>query len=227
VSIRGFTHAADGSILPGVEVCLVNGTVLASAPADAAMCSVSGSDGSFVVSGARANGAATLTFKKDGFVPSARALALQDQDVALPPSENALYANPMVFMGASADPTKGQVSFAVITTDSGPVPQLTATLAAYLVPGGSYGFTAPPVYFDVKGAPAPGAASGTGGGFVNVDPGMYVITLHPTSGLCVPTTGLYGYASALESNGDTTIFVPVVQGFVTAPVSVWCTSDGP
>jgi len=225
VSIRGFTHASDGSILPGVEVCLVNASVI-SPPTDTAMCAVSASDGAFQVSGARADGAVTLTFRKDGFVPTARPIALQAQDVTLPSSENVLYADPMVFMGSPADSSKGQIAFALTTSDSGPAPQLSATLAGYLVPGG-FGDPVAAVYNDAKGAPAPAAEAGASGGFVNVKPGMYAITLHPTTGFCVSTSGLYGYAATQESNGDIAILVPVIQGYMTSPVGVWCTTDGP
>jgi len=223
VSIHGFTHAADGSILPGVEVCLDDG-VVSGPPTNPVMCTASASDGSFTVSGASANGDATLTFRKDGFQSTVRPMELQAEDVTMPSSENVLFASPLVFAGVPADPSKGQLPFAVSTTDSGPTPQVSATLSGYYVPGGAAGPAGPAVYFDGKGAPAPGAAAGTGGGFVNVEPGLYMVTFHAASGLCVPTSG---YAASQDSTGDISMLMPVIQGYVTAPAGVWCTSDGP
>jgi hypothetical protein len=225
VSIRGFTHAGDGSILPGVEVCLDNG-VLRSPPTDPVMCTVSASDGSFRVSGASANGAATLTFRKDGFESTVRPMELQAEDVTLPSSENVLLADPLVFVGTPADPSKGQIAFAVSTTGAGPTPQVSATLFDF-IQGGASGLAWPPVYVDEKGAPAPGTAAGTAGGFVNVAPSLYIVTFHATSGFCVPDSGLHDYAATQDSNGDIAMLVPIIQGYVTAPVGVSCTSDGP
>jgi hypothetical protein len=225
LAIRGFTHGADSSVLPGVEVCLHDGVVSGS-PTDPVMCTVSAGDGSFTVSGASANGAATLTFRKDGFAPTVRPIELQTADVTLPSSENVLLAEPLAMAGTAADPTRGQIAFAVATTDSGPAPQVTASLVAFLVAEGSYGVNTPPVYLDGAGAPAPGAAAGNSGDFVNVPPGVYMIQFHPTSGYCVPNAR-FDYAAGQDPNGDIGILVPVLQGFVTAPVGIWCTSDGP
>ena len=225
LSIRGFTHGADGSVLPGVEVCLHNG-VVSGTLSDPVMCAVSAPDGSFTVSGASANGAATLTFAKDGFAPTVRPIELQTADVTLPPSENLLLAEPLAMAGTAANPTRGQIAFAVATTDSGPAPQVTASLVGFLVPDGSYGVNGAPAYLDGKGAPAPGAAAGASGAFVNVPPGLYMIRFHATSGYCIPTARL-DYAASQDSSGDIGILVPVLRGFVTAPVGIWCTSDGP
>jgi hypothetical protein len=43
----------------------------------------------------------------------------------------------------------------------------------------------------------------------------------------LPNSGLYGYSATVQPNGDTSIFVPVIQGYVTGPVGVWCTSFAP
>ena len=135
LSIHGFTHAVDGeAFLPGVDVCLVDGVVI-NLPIDPVMCTVSAADGSFAVSGAGANGDATLTFAKDGFAPMVRPINLEAQDVTLPSNENVLHAAPLVVAGTAANPGKGQLAFAVTTTGSGPTPQMTATLTGYLVPG--------------------------------------------------------------------------------------------
>jgi len=228
VSVRGVAHAADGSTLPGVQVCLDNGIVVVSPPTNPGDCTVSASDGSFGMSAVSHNKALTLTFQKDGFEPTVRPIELRvEGDVTLPSSENVLFANPLVFMGTPADPNKGQIAFAVSTTGDGPTPQVSATAVGYFAPNGVAGVPESAVYADEHGTPAPGVSVGTSGGFVNVASGLYLIQFHPTSGYCASTSGLYSYAATVESNGDVALLVPVIRGYVTTPVDIWCTSDGP
>jgi len=228
VSVRGVAHAADGSLLSGVQVCLDDGIVTVSPPTSPIGCAVSASDGSFDLPGVRLDSALTLTFQKDGFAPTVRAIDLvASDDVTLPSTENVLFANPLVFMGTPADPGKGQIAFAVSTTGDGPTPQVSAAAVGYFVSNGVAGVPQSAVYADAHGTPAPGASVGTGGGFVNVAPGLYMIQFTPTSGFCASTSGLYSYATTADSNGGVDLLVPVIRGYVTAPVDVWCTSDGP
>jgi hypothetical protein len=50
---------------------------------------------------------------------------------------------------------------------------------------------------------------------------------HPTSGFCASISDLYAYAVTADSTRDIAMLVPVIQGYVTASVGIWCTSDGP
>jgi hypothetical protein len=227
VSIGGLAHAADGSTLAGVEVCFHKGIVVGSAPTESDACTVSKSDGSFNLTGAPAKQDVTLMLRKDGLMPIARPMALEGNDVTLPANENVFLAGHPIFMGVLPDLRTGQIAFTVISTDGGPPAQVSATLMGYYVPNGAAGVVQRPVYADEKGAPAPGATAGSGGGFINVNPGLYMIRFHPTLGYCLPTSGPYNYAATADPNGDFSMLVPVIEGYLTAPVGVWCTSDGP
>jgi hypothetical protein len=221
LTIHGFTHSADGSALPAVEVCLTTGINAGTEPTEHLDCTLSGADGSFKVSGASSDDVLTLTFKKDGFVPTARPMAFQSGDITLPSNENVLLATPLVFMGKPTDPTKGQVSFVAITLGGGPAAEVSATLTGYDVPTGVVGLTRTPVYLDNEGAPAPEATAGSSGGFVDVAPGLYVAKFRAESGACV-AYDLYGYPGALESDDTVAMLVPVIRGYLTAPIGVSC-----
>jgi len=223
VSIGGFTHAADGSVLPGVQVCLYGGITVAAEPRDPIMCTVSATDGSFGVSGTSATADVMLTFKKDGFAPTLRAITAQTADLTLPASENVLLPDPLVFMGKAADPSKGHIAFVTTTTGAGPAQDVSVTANAFYVPSGVAWPSQSPVYFDQNGVPAPGAATGTSGGFVNVSPGLYLVQFPPASGSCVASSGLYGYPGTKDPTLDAAVLVPIIQGYVSAPIGVSCT----
>ena len=103
VSISGFAHASDGTLLRGASVC-VKGEVTASA------CATTGTDGAFALR-ASSYDQGELTFAKDGFVPTLRPISTQTSDVVLPEGENAMMPAvvPQTFMGAAADPIKGHI----------------------------------------------------------------------------------------------------------------------
>jgi hypothetical protein len=222
LSIRGLTHGPDGSVLPGVRVCLERGTGVMSDPV---VCALSAADGSFDLSGADANSSATLTFRKDGFTPTLRALMTKNADITLPADENALFPDPLTFMGSAADPSKGQIAFSAASLGGNAEPvSVRATVLDFLTGSGSSSIT--PVYLDRSGAPAPGASSGTAGGFVNVPPGVYLLEFAYGTASCVPTSGIYSdpsmAASAGSTPGLTAIAVPVRAGYVTSPVGLFC-----
>jgi hypothetical protein len=224
VSIRGFVHGADGSVLPGCRICLYGGITVAAEPTDPVACTLTAADGSFGVSGAGAHTAVMLTFKKDGFAPALRAIVTQTETITLPASENALLPDPLVFMGKPADPTKGHIAFVAMTNAAEPAPVVSATATGYYVPGGVAGTPELPVYFDRNGVPTPQATAGTSGGFVNLDPGLYMVEFSPASGTCAASSGLYGYTGTPDPTLPAAIFVPVIQGYVSAPVGVQCQS---
>jgi hypothetical protein len=221
VSIRGFTHGADASVLPGVEVCLYGGISVAVKPPDPIMCTFSAADGSFGVSGASASADVMLTFKKDGFAPMLRAIATQTDDITLPASENALLQDPLVFMGKTGDASKGQIAFFMTTPDGRNATQASVKLIRF-----EDTYSQPPVYLDRDGVVAVGAAAGSRGGFVNLPAGLYALRFGAASVACTAATGLYGYpitAFQDPSSGEATVLVPVIQGYVTAPIGVSCT----
>src|SRR5258708_13510554 len=146
-SIRGFTHGADASALPGVKVCLYENITIGAEPVDPVMCNLSATDGSFGVSGARTRTNVMLTFKKDGFAPTLRAITTQTDDITLPASENALLPDPLVFMGKTADPSKGQIAFATTTAGAGPAPAGSVTPPALFLPPPPPARPPPPLSF--------------------------------------------------------------------------------
>ncbi len=80
-----------------------------------------------------------------------------------------------------------------------------------------------PVYFDAAGKPMPGANAGATGAFANLTPGYYEITFGGASVACNDLGGLYGYPiTTYTPNGQARMLVPVVEGFLTAPVAASC-----
>jgi hypothetical protein len=232
LSIRGFVHSWDGGPLSGVKVC-IHGAFSAGAnwvgPVELTLsgptsCATSATDGSFVVSGAPANtDFVPLTFEKEGFTPALRTVAIQTADITLPTEENALLANPPIFIGTPADPTRGQIAFFVKVAGAGPAPDVSVTATGFSNATALSGPSETPQYVDSNGAPAD---AGTAGGFVNVPSGAYQLTFH-TSGACVADP--YAYRDpASGSQGatpmDVAIWVPVVNGYVSAPVVAYCAS---
>lgn len=210
VSIQGFTHASDGSVLPGVEVC-ADADV---GTPDGGACATSTGDGSFALHGLPPDTALTLWFTKDAYLPTVRALDTQAIDVVLPESENALYpvSAPQTLLGVTADPTKGHILFVVMGSGSQPAPAVSVQLS------GADADTQP---IFVGGA---GGTAGTQGGFVNLTPGLYVVRFQAASVTCT-ADDLYGLPSTEyldPSSGEAAAVVPVYAGTVTAPVGATC-----
>jgi hypothetical protein len=223
LSIRGITHGADGSTLSGVTVCLERGITIAAVPINSVMCTLSAADGSFAVSGALPNADTMLTFRKNDFAPTLRAIATQTSDITLPANENVLLPNPLSFLGVPANSEKGQIAFAATTAGTGPAENLSVTAERLDLLGGYASAPEQPVYLDRDGSPASRATSGTRGGFVNVTPGLYVVRFHYATGTCSASTGLYGYPMSNDPPWIVTLLVPVDPGYVSAPVGVSCT----
>jgi hypothetical protein len=228
LSIGGATHGADGSLLPGVKVCLYRGFSFATDSAgpaalilpDPTACTVSAGDGSFRVSGAHFSDLVILTFHGDGFAPTLRAIATQTDDIALPASENVLMTAPLLFMGTPADPSKGQISFSATVPGAGAGADVSVTATAFGLLTGFEGPSEKPRYLGGDGATAVAATSGAAGGFVNVPSGLYSVRFDGSSTTCTAKTGLYGY----PDTGSQAIYVPVLAGYVSAPVGMSCTS---
>jgi hypothetical protein len=217
VSIQGFAHAPDGAPLSGATVC----PLVVGAAKNAAACATSGQDGSFTLA-APANEWVAVTFDKEGFVPTVRPVQTQTGGMTLPGTENVMLTavEPLIVAGATADPSRGQVAFSV----TGLAGQ-DAVAASVTMTGGD-GTTQPATYVDSNGSPATGATAGTQGRFVNVPPGLYVLRFSQASAACAPMS-LYGWPmTAYEdpSSGEAAVVVPVIAGYVTAPVAASCAS---
>jgi hypothetical protein len=229
LSIAGFAHGGDARVLPDVQVCLYRGFSLATDSAgpaavvlpDPTACAVSATDGSFRVSGAHASDFVILTFVRDGFAPTLRAIATQTEDITLPANENVLMPAPLVFMGTPVDPSKGQISFSTTTPGAGSAAQVSVTATAFGILTGFEGPSEKPRYLDANGTAVAATSAGTGGGFVNVTSAFYLLRFHDASGTCTANSGLYGYP--VTGSQDAAIEVPVVPGYVSTPVGVSCT----
>ncbi len=217
VSISGFVHASDGTLLPGATVCARStdtSAVFAS--------TTSGDEGSFTLSGVPANQQVMVVFRRETFFPSLRAITTGTSDIMLPENENAMLpaVNPQMFLGMTANPTRGQIAFAVTS------PSAQAALDVSVTMTGFGGGSEAPVYFDASGSPAVGAGAGQSGGFVNVPPDYYVLRFGHTGATCT-VSGLYGYPATEYQNtasGEAVVVVPVLAGYVTSPVDVTCVS---
>jgi hypothetical protein len=213
LSISGFAHASDGTLLRGASVCL-KGQV--SSPA----CTTTGSDGAFVL-GAASYDLVEITFSKAGFLPTLRPIATRASNVVLPEGENTMMpvVVPQTFMGSQTDPTKGHIEFAVLAPSSGTPSPVVATLTD------ANGDTPPTIYLDASGAPTTAATGGTSGGFANLAPGVYILRFASSSAKCSATSGSYGYPLTTfqdPTSGQAAVIVPVAAGTVTGPVGVAC-----
>jgi hypothetical protein len=211
ISIQGVTRASDGTVLPGVSVCL--GSVWWS-PTPTHTCVWSGADGAFQLPGAGVDQSTTVWFQKNGYLPVLRAIQTQQADIALPPTDNVLARTDATFMGVKPDSAKGSIEFNVDAPGLNLAPTMSVTTTA------TDGSLLAPVYVDAKGGPVSGASTGTRGAFVNLEPGFYVVRFGDPSVSC-HADGLSGYPVSSPSEG---VFVPVVAGSVTAPVTVTCTA---
>jgi len=155
-----------------------------------------------------------------------RAIATRTEDITLPATENALMATPLKFMGEPADTSKGQIPFTLTTTGGTPADlkrvgleaeSLTATAFSLLT-----AFDASPEIAPVwtpDAAPTAGAAT-VEGGFPNVPSALYLVRLKGPSAACAASTGLHG--DLLGASDEPAIIVPVLEGYVTSPVSISC-----
>ncbi len=108
VALQGYVHESSGTDMSGVEVCQ-EGTPGAAGDA----CAQSGPDGSFTLAAVPANELVSLTFHKDGFLPTRRSVLTGDQDVRLPQSDDSMLpaTSPATFLGVAADATRGHIAF--------------------------------------------------------------------------------------------------------------------
>jgi hypothetical protein len=211
--VSGFVHGPDGRPLARASVCVK----------DTNACATSGDDGSFLVTGVDADVYVMLTFEKQGFLPSLRALLTQEFNDVLPPGENTLFpvTAPQTFMGATAAADAGgYVAFFVTTPDGGqPVPSVSVTLSG--TDGAPYAAT----YVDDGGLPIANATAGARGGFAGLPQGLYGISFGASGATCT-TSSLYGFTMTDQqpAAGQASLVVPVIDGYVTTPVSASCVS---
>jgi len=215
VSIQGFVRTSDGAPIAGATVCpLAEGT-----GQDTADCRTTGADGSFTLT-TLANAWVAITFAKTGFVSTVRAVETQTGVMTLPGAGNVMLpaAEPLVIAGVTADPGMGQVAFTVMGSGG-----LGGGVPASVTMGGTAS-PAAPIYVGSDGSPAAGATSGTQGVFANVPPGLYSLHFSQPSVTCSPLS-LYGWPmTEYQSAGEASVVVPVMAGYVTAPVAASCES---
>jgi hypothetical protein len=215
VSIEGTTRASDGSTLTGVSVCLRPDPTTA----ERATCTTSDASGAWKLAGAPSNSWLGVTFIKDGFFPTLRPIETEATDIKIPPTDGALFPSDIMpsVLKAPVDPEAGHVVFA--TEPPGAQATIPATVTVGLIGGPSMS----PVYFDASGDTVSGASAGAAGAFANLAPGYYELTFSGTSVSCDNVGGTYGYpVTAYGSDGLARLLVPIVQGFLTAPVAVRC-----
>jgi hypothetical protein len=207
IALAGFMHASDGTLL-GAAVCF---TVFEGSGGG---CATSGGDGSFSLQVPEAS-LLMVTFNKDGYLPTLRAIQTQVSPITLPPGENELWpvANPQTFLGTPVTAGTGQIEFAVLGAGGAPPLAVVAAISS------SNQGTWTPTYV---GSSTPDA--GTLGGFTNLPEGLYVLRFGAPQVTCT-ADGLSGYpGTAYQNNpGEAVVLVPVVAGTVTAPVEVTCT----
>jgi len=216
VSIQGTTQASDGSPVAEVEVCLRTDPTTS----EGAACTTSDNAGAWKLAGAPASAWVAVTFLKDGFFPILRPIATATSDITIPRGDGALVASAAMstLMNAPLDPASGHVAF---STSS---PGTRATVAATVSFSAIGGPPVTPVYFDTNGDTMPGANAGTTGAFANVSPGFYEVTFEGASVACKDIGGLYGYPVTMYMpDGLARLVLPVVPGFLTAPVAANCT----
>ncbi len=215
VTIEGGTRASDGSTLAGVAVCLRPDPTTA----ERATCTTSDDSGAWKIAGAPSNAWVAVTFIKDGFFPTLRPIETDTSDITIPPTDGALIPSDVMpsMLKAPIDPEAGHVVFATAA------PGTPATIPATVTVGLIGGPTMRPVYFDASGNTVAGATAGAAGAFANLAPGYYELTFTGPTVSCSNVGGTYGYPiTTYMSNGLARLLVPIVQGFLTAPVAVSC-----
>ena len=216
VTIQGTAQASGGGTLAGVAVCLRRDPTTA----DGETCTTSDDHGAWKFTGAPSNTWVGVTFVKDGFFPTLRAIETDTTDIDIAPADGELVtssAMPAV-LNAAIDPASGHFLFATAG------PGLVATTAATVTVGTIGGPTTTPAYFDASGNPVIGANDGSEGAMANLPPGYYEVTFKGTNVSCANAGQTYGYPiTTYQADGVARLLVPVVAGFLTAPVAVSCT----
>jgi len=216
VSIQGIAQASDGRPVAGVEVCLRTDPTTSAGAA----CTTSDPAGAWKLTGVPASAWVAVTFVKDGFFPTLRPIATATSDITIPRGDGSLVTSAAMstLMSAPLDRASGHVVFS--TSNPGSSAAVAATVSLSAVGGPPM----KPVYFDANGDPMPGANAGTTGALANVSPGFYEITFAGTSVACKDVGGLYGYPVTMYMpDGLARLVLPVVPGFLTAPVAASCT----
>jgi hypothetical protein len=206
VSVSAVVHALDGSVVAGVRACVLE----QGKPGD---CVATGADGSLALK-VPANSLVAVTLEKTGFVPMVRAFETFADDVTLPESENVLLPAGVLDM----KPTGGLVAFTVDGANASASPSVSVSMTE------ASGTVQTPIYLDAFGLPIPGATTGTQGRFVDVEPGLQALVFSDPSAKCSGLS-LYGWpVTAFQdpTSGVALIAVPVLKGFVTAPVAASC-----
>jgi len=218
VAIQGTAQASGGGILAGVAVCLRPDA----RTAERETCTTSDDHGAWKFTGAPSNTWVGVTFVKDGFFPTLRAIETDTTDIVIAPTDGELVTSSAMpdMLKAAIDPAAGHFLFATAA------PGRDATTAATVTVGTIGGPTTAPVYFDASGNPTLGANEGSEGAMANLSPGYYEVTFRGTNVSCVNAGQTYGYPiTTYQAAGVARLLVPVVEGFLTAPVAVTCTSS--
>jgi hypothetical protein len=224
VSIQGIAEASDGSPVPGASVCLRPDPLTS----NGATCTTSDASGAWKLTGAPSRALVGVTFIKTGFLPMLRPIATGGSDVTIPAGDAALLASTdpaaaLMSNPSGIDPTAGHVAFFTAVPGAQPAAPATVTLD----PLGSTTATTEPaaLYLNTAGQVVPQATSGSRGFFLNLTPGLYVATFSGTSSTCSSAGSLYGQPVTLYTpGGQARTMLPVVAGFVTAPVAASCTA---
>jgi hypothetical protein len=217
VAIHGLLHGSDGTSLSGARVCVQ------SWPAnDIEICTQSGDGGSFTLERVPANRQLlVVTFQKAGFLPMLRAVETRRSDLTLSDGGDGMLAatDPPTFMGIPTDPNKGHIAFRVTTPEAQAHPVAPVALMAL-----DSGDSSQPLYVGAGGWPALNATAGSRDGFVNAHAGLYTLRIGGGSTKCAASRFGDPSADAHATSGQAEILVPVLPGYVTAPVSASCVS---
>jgi hypothetical protein len=220
VSIQGIAQASDGSPVAGVAVC-VRPDPMTSANAT---CTTSDGRGAWKLAAAP-DALVAITFIKTGFFPMLRAVNTTAEDQTIPPGDGALIAtgDATALMGGAVDPERGYIAFSTATPGNPPTAAATVLLDAI---DATSDISQPiPTYQDASGQPLAGASSGTKGVFANLPQDYYVMTFQGASASCSNSGGLYGFpVTAFAPAGEARMVLPVVAGFLTAPVAASCSA---
>lgn len=216
VSVFGFVQTEKRAALPGADVCVLDGNM---------RCTASRAGGAFALHAVSADSDVLVMFEKEGFTPVLFPMRTGRDNVGLSPAMR-FWVNGKSFMGTSANTTQGQLEFLVAPAPSGP-----ATVSVTLTD--LDGRTRAPLYLGHDGKPALDATSGFRGGFTDLPTGDYLLTFSGVSAKCTRAGSGFdnGYVSAspvvapVDRAGESvTLVVPVMEGYLTGPVTVSCTS---
>jgi hypothetical protein len=228
ISISGIAHdwaKADPFATPPlarVEVCLREHPEVA--------CVTTGADGSWTLRGVPTNAEVMVTLELAGRISFLRAIKTATADIMMQPFENAitLVADvPSFLPNVTVDFAKGGIVF-FITMPGTRFQNGFDWLRGFTVtmtPSSGQG----PLYLDATHTHDPAATSSAGGWghYVNLETGTYTLEFAvPPGTTCSDwAVPMYGY----PTDQPLKIRVPVVAGFATGPVGLFCTppaSDG-